>query len=1133
MTETRHGLCGICPAGCFVTATLEDGRLVKVEPQDGNPLGMICQIGRHSPEIVHDPDRLLYPLRRIGPRGSHDFERISWDQAFESIVERLQETKRDFGPEATAIYTGRGSFDMALCDIFQPAGVAVSSASSVLFPFGSPNTLGVGALCYVSFAMIAPHVTMGEMLSTMETDLDQSELIVIWGANPATDSPPLAHLQILQARQRGSEVIAIDPRRAETAVESGAEWVPIRPGTDGALALGMINVLVEEELYDEHFALEWTVGFDDLCSYVQHFRPEVVEVITGVPAGKIRELARRIASSRGACPIMYTGLEYSDSGVQAIRAVFTLWALAGQLDVPGGLLFRMKENIFPQNRSRLIPNPDVRKALGRDRFPVYSAYRGESHAIALPEAVLKGKPYPIRTLVVLGGSLITAWPQPAIWRKTLEALDFLVCINRYHTADSAYADIVLPAATYYEITSYMRFGALFKIRERLVASQGEARNDFLILAELAQRLGYGDLYPQSEEEMLRFALQPSGFSLEEARAAGGEVRVPTVMMQYKKWQKGLLRPDGQPGFNTPSGKFEIASSILAEHGYDPLPVYTEPTEGPLANPDLARKYPLVFNSGARTAFDFRSQHHGVPGLAKRHSQPPVTLNREDAGALGIEEGERVWVETPRGRVLFTARLTDNIVRGAIDAAMGGGGPLGGRAWQECNVNELTDITRFDPISGFPIYKTLLCRVSKSDSSHLSERNPDVEASIEEDACPVPHPAAPDDAARRVYLDYNATTFVAPDVREAMLPFFSATGGNPSSIHSAGNLARAAVDVARRIIAQGLNCTARRVVFTGGGSEADNLAILGLARASDGSRRHLITSSIEHPAVLAPFHALAADGFDLSVLPVNRNGVVEPESLIEVISPDTLLVSVMLANNETGALQPVRELAAIAHEHGALFHTDAVQAFGKIPVDVEELGVDLLAVSAHKLHGPKGVGVLYVRKGLQLDPLIKGGGQEHGMRSGTENVPGIVGFGKAVELALRGLNSGEPGRVARLRDRLEAGIHELISGARRNGPERERLPNTLNMTLPEIRGESLVLFLDRKGIAFSSGSACKSGNPDPSHALLAMGLTPAEAHCSVRFSLGAWNMEEEIRYVIEAFSEVLRETRSAVRFVSCR
>src|SRR5665811_70896 len=682
-------------------------------------------------------------------------------------------------------------------------------------------------------------------------------------------------------------------------------------------------------------------------------------------------------------------------------------------------------------------------------------------------------------------------------------------------------------------TSYMRFGPLFKIRERLVEAQGEARNDFLILAELAQRLGYGDIYPQSEEDMLRFAVEPSGFTLEEVRAAGGEVRVPTVMMQYKKWEKGLLRPDGQPGFNTPSGKFEIASSILVEHGYEPLPVYTEPAEGPLANPDLARTYPLVFNSGARTAFDFRSQHHGVRGLAERHSEPPVTLNREDAKELRIEKGVRVWVETPRGRALFTARLTDNIVRGSIDAAMGGGGPLGGKAWQECNVNELTDIARFDPISGFPIYKALLCRLSKAEGSSPSARNAGVGASAEEDACPIPHPATPGDLPRRVYLDHNATTFVAPEVREAMLPFLSDTGGNPSSIHGEGNRARAAVEAARRVIAQGLNCTARRVVFTGGGSEADNLAILGLARASDGLRRHLITSSIEHPAVLAPLRALAAEGFDLSVLPVNRNGIVEPESLIKAIRPDTLLVSVMLANNETGALQPVRELAEIAHEHGAVFHTDAVQAFGKIPVDVEELGVDLLAVSAHKLHGPKGVGALYVRKGLQLDPLIKGGGQEHGLRAGTENVPGIVGFGKAVELALRGLYSGEPGRVARLRDRLEAGIHELISGAHRNGPERERLPNTLNMTLPEIRGESLVLFLDRKGIAFSSGSACKSGNPEPSHALLAMGLTPAEAHCSVRFSLGAWNTEEEIKYVIEAFSEVLRETRSAVRFVSCR
>src|SRR5664280_2610683 len=255
--KEKRALCGICPAGCWVVVNYDaEGKLAAVRADESSELGIICKLGEQSPDIVYSADRLQYPMRRKGPKGTFEFERISWDEAYDTIVEKLHQTKADFGPEANAVYTGRGSFELAMCDISQPKDVAVSSASSVLFPFGSPNTLGVGSLCYVSFAMIAPHVTMGEMLSTMETDLDQSELIVIWGANPATDSPPLAHLQILQARPRGAEVIAIDPRRAETAVESGAEWVPIRPGTDGALALGMINVLVEEELYDEH--LPWS-----------------------------------------------------------------------------------------------------------------------------------------------------------------------------------------------------------------------------------------------------------------------------------------------------------------------------------------------------------------------------------------------------------------------------------------------------------------------------------------------------------------------------------------------------------------------------------------------------------------------------------------------------------------------------------------------------------------------------------------------------------------------------------------------------------------------------------------------------------------------------------------------------------
>lgn len=1125
---TRDGLCGICPAGCWVRAEIEDGRIASVEPLPDHPLGMICEIGRHSPSIVHDPQRLQTPLRRVGKKPGYEFEAIGWDEAYQILVDRLQRLKAEHGPEAAAIYTGRGSFDMALCDFFQPADVAVSSASSVLFPFGSPNTLGVGALCYVSFAMIAPHVTMGEMLITMDVDVDQSELIVIWGANPATDSPPLLHQQILKARERGAKVITIDPRRMETARQTDAEWIPIRPGTDGALALGMINVLFEEELHDEEFAENWTTGVSELATMAQHYRPEVVEQITGVDAETVRSLARRIASARGACPVMYSGLEYSDSGVQAIRAVFTLWALAGQLDVPGGLLFRMKENSFPQNRAGLIANPDMSKALGRDRFPVYSSYRGESHAIALPDSVLKGEPYEIRLLMILGGSIITAWPNPAIWRETLSSLDFLVTIDRYHTADSAYADLVLPATTQYEITSYMRYGPLFKIREQMVPPVGEARSDFLILTELARRLGYGDLYPQTEEDLLLQALEGTGFTLEQVREEGGSVQIPTAMMQYKKWEKGLLRPDGRSGFNTPSGKFEIASSILAEHGYDPLPVYTEPKEGPLAQPELAARYPLVFDSGTRTYFDFRSQHHGVEGLSQKHAEPLVTMNPLDAVERGIETGDWVWVETPRGRLKFRARVTDRIVRGAVDANMGGGGPLGPAAWRQCNVNELTDLNHHDPISGFPIYKTLLCEVVKVGEQQRGDGG----SAMHEEESPKTVEAIDPEPPLRVYLDHNATTRVDPEVLETMLPFLQAECGNPSSIYSIGNNASSYVEAARRKVAASLNCTARRIIFTSGGSEANNLAIQGVIESLGGGG-HLVTSSIEHPAVLATCRALEAKGVDVTYLPSDEAGVVRFDQLEAALRPDTRLVSIMAVNNESGVIQPVEELARIAHGHGILFHSDAVQALGKLPIDVERLGVDLLSLSGHKIHGPKGVGALYLRKGVELSPLIHGGGQERGYRAGTENVAGIVGLGKACELATRRLIGGEMERVAELRNRLETGIKNFLPGAVRNGSGDQRVPNTLCMRLPGIRGESLLLVLDRHGIYFSSGSACRSGSPEPSHVLLEMGLSTDEAHCTVRFSLGVGTTAEEIDYTLQCLDETLKDTASSIRFVPCR
>lgn len=1121
----RRGLCGICPAGCGVIVTYDDrGRIASVRPDEDAEIGILCRLGEASPEIVYSEDRVLYPLRRAGPKGTHEFERITWDEAYEAIISNLNRIKDESGPEAVAIYTGSGSFELSFCDIFQPEDVAISSASSVLFPFGSPNTMGVGALCYVSFAMIAPHVTMGEMYFNMFSDYEQSDLILVWGTNPATDCPPLTLQALIGAHRRGAEIVVIDPRRTRTVGLTGAEWVPIRPGTDGALALGLANVIIEEELYDTGFTADWCHGFEEFTTYVQHYRPEVVERITGVPAEAVASLARRIARAKGASFAMYTGLEYSDSGVQAIRAVFVLWGISGNLDVPGGRCFGMKGNAFPINRSDYIKNPNLKRAIGTDRFPVYTHYRQEGHAIALPDAVLAGRPYRIRALILQAAHILISWPQTPVWRETLANLDFLVTVDRHLTADAAYADIVLPATTLYERESYMTYGPVFRLRERVIEPLGEARDDVLIMAELARRLGYGHLYPQSEEGALRHVLKGSGFTLEDVREAGGIVRSPAVIMEYRKWEKGLLRPDGRPGFDTPTGKFEIWSTILEEYGYDPLPVYTEPGESPISQPGLAERFPLVFNSGARVVTDFHAQHHSIPSLIAERPEPTVTLNSRDATERGIRDGDGVTVRTARGEIPLRAIVTDGIIRGVIEANMGGGCYQAPEAWREGNVNELTDLSRYDPISGFPVYKALLCDVLKAegDDGRVTIGTGEIDSVA----------GAMQPEVHRIYLDHNATTPPDPAVREAMIACLESNPGNPSSIYREGRDAKFAIESARRSLARLLNCTARRIIFTGSCTEANNMVIKGIAFARrDGARREIITSPTEHSAVIEPCLWLERFGFRVVFLPVDESGRIDPADLSTLIGPETLLVSVMMANNETGTIQPVRDLVRIAHGHGALFHTDATQAIGRMPVDAGDLDVDFLTLSGHKIYGPKGVGALYMKKGIGISPLIHGGEQEGRLRAGTENVAGIVGLGQAAEIAEQHISRMDA--VQRLRDRLEAGIRELVPEARLNGHPTERLANTLSMVLPGYRGESVVLALDRKGICISSGSACHSGSPAPSHVLLAMGLSEEDAHCSIRVTLGADTAEEEIERTLDALRDILHGPKEIVQFVTCR
>ena len=377
---------------------------------------------------------------------------------------------------------------------------------------------------------------------------------------------------------------------------------------------------------------------------------------------------------------------------------------------------------------------------------------------------------------------------------------------------------------------------------------------------------------------------------------------------------------------------------------------------------------------------------------------------------------------------------------------------------------------------------------------------------------------------RIYLDNAATTSVAPEVLQAMLPYFTECFGNPSSIHSTGRDAHKAVDVARRQVAAAIGAEPREIYFTAGGSESDNWAIKGTAFAKQSKGNHIITTQIEHHAVLHTCKWLEKHGFTVTYLPVDGDGRVNPADVEAAITDKTILISIMMANNEIGTIQPIKEISQIARAHKIAFHTDAVQAVGAIPVDVNDLGVDMLSMSGHKFHGPKGIGVLYVRKGVKLDVFMAGGAQERGQRAGTENLAGIVGIGKAIEMATANLPE-YMARVSAMRDRLLDGIVERIPDVRINGGREGRLPNNANVSIRYIEGEALLLRLDMKGIAGSSGSACTSGSLDPSHVLLAIGLPHEIAHGSLRLSLGTDTTDADIDYVLDTLPTIVKDLRA--------
>ena len=380
------------------------------------------------------------------------------------------------------------------------------------------------------------------------------------------------------------------------------------------------------------------------------------------------------------------------------------------------------------------------------------------------------------------------------------------------------------------------------------------------------------------------------------------------------------------------------------------------------------------------------------------------------------------------------------------------------------------------------------------------------------------------AQRQVYLDHSATTPVRPEVLAAMLPYFAGKFGNASSVHRWGYAARDAIIVAREKVASLIEASPNEIIFTSGGTEADNLAIRGIAHARKSKGNHLITSQIEHHAVLHTFEALQKEGFEVTFVPCDKYGLIDPDDVRRAIRKDTILVSIMHGQNEVGTVEPIKQIGEIAREHGVLFHTDAVQSAGKIPIDVKDMNVDLLTLSSHKIYGPKGVGALYVRRGVRLTPQVTGGAHERMRRAGTENVPGIIGFGEASRLAKAELPE-EAERLSKLRDKLIEGLLREIPDVVLNGHPVLRLPHNVNVSVKYLEGESILLNLDRMGVAASSGSACTSGSLEPSHVLLAMGLSHETAHGSLRFSLGMSNTEEDVDYVLEILPPIVGKLRA--------
>jgi anaerobic selenocysteine-containing dehydrogenase len=673
-------VCNMCPTHCGIDVYLENGKIVKVVGMQEHPLNTLCIKAQAIPELAYSSERLTNPLRKINGA----FREVSWDEAFDFISGKLADIKQKHGAKAVVahlgvpfVYSHIEYIARRFCDLY-----------------GTPNYTSGASFCFLA-KTIGHSLTCGTHI--MPHYSAHSRCMVVWGNNPV-ESEPLQADQIHAMARRGTKLIVIDPRATALAKEADIH-AQIRPGTDCALALGMLNVIITEGLYDKAFVEQWTVGFDKLVEHVKDWAPERVETVTWVKADTVRAMARMYASNKPASISLGISMDHCTNGIQAIRAISTLIAITGDIDIPGGNIYGPG---IRMTNLRLEEKVTDDAPVGYN-YPIFTKYVQEQSVVPAIDQIVTQEPYPIKALLIAGCNPAVTWPNTNKVKQGREELDLMVVMDIFLTNTAKMADVVLPGTTFLETEDIRIYhGAesradltLITKANRVIEPVGDSMEDWKIWAELGRRMGYGDYFPWNDtQELIKYLLKPTNVTLDQLeRNPGGVYYAKTEFQKYLR-----------DGFDTPSGKVELYSETLKDYGYEPLPTFHEPAESPVSQPDLAEKYPLILVSGPRTIAYLHSQHRNLTTLRKLVPEPVLEIHPQTASSIGVADGDLVTVESTRGSFKLKAKVTEDIDPRVVSAQHG---------WSEAVVNYLTDDQARDPVSGYPGFRSVMCRIVKS------------------------------------------------------------------------------------------------------------------------------------------------------------------------------------------------------------------------------------------------------------------------------------------------------------------------------------------------------------------------------------------------------------------------------------